>query len=125
MAFVPGEDLFPDARNPEHTCVINDRCLLKTQDGHRVVLVSGMVLAQYALADRMAEAHAVVGLVEQGWADQLEVARAFNCSARTVRRHQRRFEEGGLAALSRVDGYPRGRARLAVSRRHLVQQLKA
>jgi transposase len=125
MAFVQGEDLFPDARNPEHTCVINDRCLLKTQGGHRVVLVSGMVLAQYALADRMAEAHAVVGLVEQGWADQLEVARAFNCSARTVRRHQRRFEEGGLAALSRVDGYPRGRARLGVSRRRLVQQLKA
>jgi transposase len=84
-----------------------------------------MVLAQYALADRMAEAHAVVGLVEQGWADQREVARAFDCSARTVRRHQRRFEEGGLAALSRVDGYPRGRARLAVSRRRWVQQLKA
>jgi transposase len=125
MAFVQGEDLFPDARNPEHTRVINDRCLLKTQDGHRVVLVSGMVLAQYALADRMAEAHAVVGLVEQGWADQREVARAFDCSARTVRRHQRRFEEGGLAALSRVDGYPRGRARLAVSRRRWVQQLKA
>jgi transposase len=73
----------------------------------------------------MAEAHAVVGLVEQGWADQREVARAFDCSARTVRRHQRRFEEGGLAALSRVDGYPRGRARLAVSRRRWVQQLKA
>jgi len=125
MAFIQGEDLFPDARNPEHTRVINDRCLLKTQAGHRVVLVSGMVLAQYALADRMAEAHAVVGLVEQGWADQLEVAQAFNCSARTVRRHQRRFEEGGLAALSRVDGYPRGRPRLAVSRRRLVQQLKA
>ena len=125
MAFVKGEDLFPDARNPEHTRVINDRCLLKTQEGHRVVLVSGMALAQYALADRMAEAHAVVGLVEQGWADQLEVAWAFNCSARTVRRYQRRFEEGGLAALSRVGGYPGGRPRLAGSRRRWVEQLKA
>jgi transposase len=84
-----------------------------------------MVLAQYALADRMAEAHAMVGLVEQGWADQLEVAWAFNCSARTVRRYQRRFEEGGLAALSRVGGYPGGRPRLAGSRRRWVQQLKA
>ena len=90
-----------------------------------MVLVSGMVLAQYALADRMAEAHAIVGLVEQGWAEQVEVARAFNCSARTVRRYRRRFEEGGLAALSRADGYPRGRPRLAVSRRRWVQQLKA
>ena len=88
-----------------------------------MVLVSGMVLAQYALADRMAEAHALVGLVEQGWADQLEVARAFDCSARTVRRHQRRFEEGGLAALSRADGYPRGRPRLAVSRRSWINRL--
>ena len=73
----------------------------------------------------MAEAHAMVGLVAQGWADQLEVAWAFHCSARTVRRYQRRFEEGGLAALSRVGGYPGGRPRLAGSRRRWVQQLKA
>ena len=125
MASVQSDDLFPEARNPEDTRVINGRCLLRTQEGHRVVLVSGMVLAQYALADRMAQAHALVSLVEQGWADQVEVARAFICSARTVRRHQRRFEEGGLAALGRGDGYPRGRARLAASRRRLVLQLKA
>ena len=104
MASVQSDDLFPETRNPEGTRVVNDRCLLRTQEGHRVVLVSGMVLAQYALADRMAETHALVSLVEQGWADQVEVARAFSCSARTVRRHQRRFEEGGLAALARVDG---------------------
>ena len=51
----------------------------------------------------MAEAHAMVSLVEQGWADQNDVARAFGCSARTLRRDQRRYEEGGLAAL----GQPR------------------
>jgi len=33
-------------------------------------------LAQYAVGDRMAEAHAMVSLVEQGWADQNDVARA-------------------------------------------------
>ena len=66
-------------------------------------MVSGIVLAQYALGDRMAEAYAMVSLVEQGWADQNEVARAFGCSARTVRRHQRRFEDGGLAALGRAE----------------------
>src|SRR5208283_1156195 len=47
------------------------------------------------------------------------------CAARTVRRHQRRLEEGGLAALGRTGGYPRGRARLAVARDPLVQSLKA
>jgi len=89
------------------------------------VLVSGIVLTQYACTDRMAEAHAMVSLVEQGWADQTEVARAFACSARTVRRHQRRFEEGGLGALGHTNGYPAGRARLSDERRRLVQRLKA
>ena len=129
--FLPGmpalqeEDLFPDARNPESLRVINERCLLRSQDGHCVVLVSGINLAQYASSDRMAEAHAMVSLVEQGWANQIEVARAFACCARTVRRHQQRFEEGGLAALGHTNGYPPGRVRLAAARERLVQRLKA
>jgi transposase len=119
------EDLFPQARNPESLRVINVRCLMRTQNGHCVVLVSGIVLAQYALSDRMAEAHAMVSLVEQGWANQNEVAQAFDCSVRTVRRHQRRFEDGGLAALGQSEGYPRGRARLTAARQRLVQRLKS
>lgn len=119
------DDLFPDTRNPECLRVINERCLLRNQEGHCVVVVSGIVLAQYASNDRMAEAHAMVSLVEQGWANQIEIARAFACSARTVRRHQRRFESGGLAALGHEDGYPRGRARLANARERLVERLKA
>ncbi len=39
--------------------VINDRCLIQTHDGHRVVSVSGIVLAQYVVDDHMAEAHAM------------------------------------------------------------------
>ena len=97
---------------------------MRTQDGRRVVLVSGMTLAQYALGDRMSEAHAMVSLIDQGWADQNDVARAFGCSVRTARRYQQRFEDGGLAALGRSDGYPRGRVRLATSRRRWVHQLK-
>jgi Transposase protein len=119
------DDLFPDAYNPKSLCVINERCLLRSQDRHRVVLVSGMVLAHYACEDRMAEAHAMVSLVEQGWADQIEIARAFSCSARTVRRHQRRFEAGGLTALGHTDGYPCGQGRLSQTRERLVQRLKA
>src|SRR6185503_6492131 len=125
MATFRNGDLFPETRNPEGTCVINERCLIRTQQDHRVVIVSGVVLGQYAVKDRMAEAHVMVSLVEQGWADQIEVARAFACSVRTLRRHQRRFEEGGLVALGRKDGYPPGRRRLSASRRGLVQQLKS
>jgi len=124
MTAVAEGDLFPEARNPEGTRVINDRCLLRTQADHCVLLVSGIILAQHAVTDHMAEAHAMVSLVDQGWANQVEVARAFKCTVRTVRRHQRRFEESGLAGLGQGRGYPRGRARLTNSRRRLVQRLK-
>jgi len=119
------EDLFPGVRNPDGTQMINARCIIRTQDEHRVVLVSGIVLAQYALGDAMAEAFAMVQLVEQGWAAQSEVAGAFHCSARTIRRAQWRFETGGLAALGRPGGYPKGQRRLAVDRSQWISGLKA
>jgi transposase len=125
MATLVDGDLFSEARNPQDTWVINERCLVRTQEGHRVVIVSGVVLAHYALGDRMAEAHAMVSLVEQGWADQNDVARVFGCSVRTVRRDQHRYEDGGLVALGQPRGYPEGRPRLPASRRRTVQQLKA
>jgi len=117
-------DLFPEVGAPEGTTFVNARCLMRTQDGHRVVIVSGVVVAQYALGDRMAEAHAMVSLIDQGWAEQKEVARAFGCSARSARRHQRRFEDGGLPALGRRRGYPKGHPRLPASRTSQVTRLK-
>ena len=125
MATLQNQELFPGFHNSEGLRVINDRCLVRTQDGHRVVIVSGIILAQYAVTDGMAEAHAMISLVEQGWADQNDVARVFGYAARTVRRQQRRFDEGGLAALGRKDGYPTGRARLPGCRIKRVQQLRA
>jgi transposase len=124
MAPTRSDDLFPEVRNPEGTRVINARCLLRTQDRHRVVIVSGMILAQYAIGDAMSEVHAMVSLIEQGWADQNDVAQAFGYSVRTVRRHQRRFEDGGLAALGHGRGYPKGRRRLHKARGRLIHQLK-
>lgn len=119
------DDLFPHLLNPEGTQIINDRCVLRTQDGYRVVLVSGMPLAHYAVGDDMSEAHAMVNLVDQGWADQNDVAKIFGCSVRTLRRHQRRFEEDGLPALGRARGYPRGQPRLSTKRQRAIQQLKS
>jgi transposase len=88
-----------------------------------LVIVSGIVLAQYAVGDRAAEAHARVHLVEAGWAGQNDVSRVFGCSARTIRRDQQRFEEGGLTALGRSDGFPKGRPRVELTRS--VERLKA
>ena len=119
------KDLFPEARNPEDMRVINERCLIRTGAGHRVVVVCGIVLAQYASGDHTAEAYARVNLVEQGWATQREVARAFGCSVRTLRRDQQRLEEGGLAALGQRSGYPKGRWRLPLGQRGLINRLKA
>jgi hypothetical protein len=117
--------LFPDAGLPAGVEVINGRCLLRTQDGHRVVICGGVVLAHYAAGDRTGEAHAMVSLVDQGLADQNDVARAFGRSARTLRRHQTRFDVGGLAALGRSDGYPKGRSRQPASRLRQIGRLKA
>ena len=104
MVTTRSDDLFPAVGNPQNTWVINERCLVRVQDEHCVVIVAGIVLAQFAVADAIAEAYAMVHLVEQGWADQNDVARVFGCSARTLRRHQRRFEDGGLTALGQRDG---------------------
>ena len=118
------QDLFPESVLPAGTTVINDRCLLRTEPDFRIVLVSGIVLLQYAADDRMAEAYAIVSLVQQGWADQKEVARSFGYSVRSVRRYQRRFESGGLAALGQGGGYPARRPRLPRSREQWVHRLK-
>ncbi len=118
-------ELFPKAHSPEGLAHINRRCLLQTRDAHRVVSLSGIVLAQYAAIDRMSEAHAMVSLVEQGHADHNDVARAFGCSPRTVRRYQERFAKDGLPALARTVGYPNGQPRLPHSRDRLVSRLKA
>jgi transposase len=98
--------------------------VVKTHDGHRVVLVAGVPLAGYAVGYAMAEAHAIVSLIEQGWADQNDVARAFGRSVRSVRRYQRRFEDGGLVSLGRPGGYPRGRPRVDGARARLVNRLR-
>jgi transposase len=119
------QDFFPEARNPPELRAINDRCLIRTQGNYRVVIVSAIPIAQYTVGDRMAEAHAMINLVEQGWADQNDVARTFGYSARTLRRDQRRYDEGGLAALGQPRGYPAGRARLGGSRRETVHKLKS
>jgi lambda repressor-like predicted transcriptional regulator len=118
-------ELFARTGPPEGTWVINGRCVVRTADGHRVVLVAGMPIAQYSIGDRMAEAHAMVLLVEQAWAEQGDVARAFGAAARTVRRHQRRFEDGGLIALGRKAGFPAGKPRVTGARAQLVSRLKA
>ena len=104
---------------------VGDPPVVMASEDARKVFVAGLPMAHFAVGDRMAAAYAMVTIVDHGWADQKEAARAFECSARTVRRAQRRFEKGGLAALGRGAGYPKGRARLRGARSRRVHDLKA
>ena len=116
--------LFPTPTSDDGRVIINGRVQVRTADGHRVVTCRGAPFAHFEVGDRMAAAHAMVSLVEQGWAEQCEVARAFGVTERSVRRYQRRFEEGGLAALGRPSGFPKGRRRAPTTRSSKVVRLK-
>lgn len=96
MVHEAAADLFPDTHNSAQLQVINGRCLIRTQESLRVITVSGVVLSHYEIHDQMAEAFAMVSLVEQGWATQREVAAAFKHSSRTLRRYQRPVRKGRL-----------------------------
>lgn len=116
--------LFGSEPGAADVVVINERCVVRVEGSLRIVVVAGVPLAHFVAGDRMAEAYAMVSLVEHGWADQNDVARAFGRSPRTVRRCQRRFDEGGLARLGRAGGFPKGRPR-GPSRDRVVDKLKA
>src|SRR3989339_1719859 len=121
------DELFDDdLRAPSGVVTVNDRVSFRTDGTHRVVSVHGVVAAHYDLSDRAAEAYAMVTLVESGYADQKEVARAFGCSSRSVRRYQERLAGGGLRALGRLRGRPSVGAPSRPSRRdRTILRLKA
>jgi transposase len=105
--------------------IINARCSLRIEADQRVIVVAGLPVHHYRAADAVAEAYAMVFLVESGFAQQTEVARAFARSVRSVRRHQRRYAQGGMAALGREEGWRRGRRRICGKRLRSIETLKS
>ena len=85
---------------------VNDRVAYRTEGTARVISVHGVVFAHYDTSDRVAEAYAMVTLVEAGYADQNDVARCFGCSTRSLRRYQAHYAAAGLTALFRSPGRP-------------------
>src|SRR5438552_5056247 len=108
-----------------NTVVINARCSLRIEAGQRVIVVAGLPVHHYRAEDAVAEAYAMVFLVESGFAQQTDVARAFARSVRSVRRYQRRYAQGGMAALSREEGWRRGRRRVSGKRLRSIEMLKS
>ena len=75
---------------PPNSVVINARCSLRIEADQRAIVVAGLPVHHYCAQDAVAEAYAMVLLVDSGFAQQTDVARAFDRSVRTVRRYQRR-----------------------------------
>ncbi len=108
-----------------HTVVINARCTVRTEGDQRVVVVGGLPVYHYCAADGVAEAYAMVMLVDSGFAQQTEVARSFGRSERSIRRYRERYGQAGMAGLGRPGGWRRGRRRISGKRRRLVERLKS
>ena len=108
-----------------NTVVINARCSLRVEADQRVIVVAGLPVHHYRAEDAVAEAYAMVFLVGSGFAQQTEVARAFARSVRSVRRYQRRYAQGGMAALGREEGWRRGRRRVSGKRLRSIDVLKS
>jgi len=110
---------------PSNTVVINARCSLRMETDQRVIVVAGLPVHHYRAEDTAAEAYAMVFLVESGFALQTDVARAFGCSVRTVRRNQWRYAQGGMAGLGHEAGWRRGRRRISAKRLRRIEQMKS
>jgi len=89
--------------------IVNDRVSFRTEGTRRVISVHGIVFAHYDLADRAAEAYAMVSLFESGYAEQNDIAGSFGYSVRTLRRYRQRLEASGLAGLASPRGRPTGK----------------
>jgi transposase len=107
------------------TVAINARCSLRIEADQRVIVVAGLPVHHYRAEDAVAEAYAMVFLVQSGFAQQNEVARAFARSVRSVRRYQRRYAQGGMAALGSEEGWRRGRRRISGKRLRSIDVLKS
>ena len=110
---------------PSNTVVINARSSLRIQADQRVIVVAGLPVHHYCAEDEVAEAYATVFLVESGFAQQSDVARAFARSVRTIRRYQARYANGGMAALGREQGWRPGRRRISGKRLRSIEMLKS
>src|ERR1700746_3535037 len=109
---------------PSNTVVINARCSVRIEGDQRVIVVAGLPVHHYRAEDPLAGAYAMMFLRESGFAQQADVARAFERSVRTVRRYEERYACGGTAALGKEEGWRRGRRRISAKRLRSIERLK-
>ena len=107
------------------TRFINARCTLRRETEQCVIVMAGLPVHHYRADDAVAQAYAMVLLVQSGFAQQTEVARAFDVAERTVRRYEERYAQDGMVGLGREAGWRRGRRRVSGKRLRHVETLQA
>jgi len=96
-------------------CRRGDRCF---------ILVRHTSVCSYEAGDPAGEARAMAHLLDFKYATQEEIARVYGLSVRTVRRLKRLVEDEPREPLARRSGWPKGRPRLPVTRKQLIERLK-
>ena len=92
---------------PDGTVYVNDRVSFRTEGTERVICVHGVVFAHYGTGDRAAEAYTMVTLWESEYASQIEIARSFGYSARSLRNRSgllRITDHGGQELKTKMSG---------------------
>ena len=89
-----------------------------------VIFANGIPIFHYAKADKAANQFAMVHLVESGLASQQQVAEAFDCSRLTIFRAQKKYEEGGIAALVPRKTGPKGGSQINEAKARRILALK-
>lgn len=97
---------------PRGLIVVSERCTLRTQDGQRLVVFGGLPVFGFEVGDEFGAAYAMVLIEQSGFAKQVEIARAFGVTPRTVQRNLQRYAEDGPSALGQGRGWKKGRSRL-------------
>jgi hypothetical protein len=97
---------------PRGLIVVSERCILRTQDEQRLVVFGGLPVFGFEVGDEFGAAYAMVLIEQSGFAKQVEIARAFGVTPRTVQRNLQRYAEEGPGALGQGRGWKKGRSRL-------------
>src|SRR5215831_17621393 len=83
---------------PSNTVVINARCSLRTEADQRVIVVAGLPVHHYRAGDEVAEAYAMVFLVQSGFAQQRMWRGRLAGRCAPFGASKKRYAHGGMAA---------------------------
>lgn len=107
---------------PSTSIHVNGHCLIRDEEGMRVVVVRGLVVAHYHRDDRAAQALAAAQLMEAGHAKPGELASALKIGVATVHRYRQRYLAGGVEGVVLKKRGPKKGQRLGPAREASIRR---